>query len=351
MSEQLREALQGLVDLRGHGSWSKKWDEAWDTAYAALSTHHAAPGAPEQANALMDELEASGDESIAVLRFDRQRDANAMPTVVSCDWLPDGEYPVFLGAAHRQALDTGAWWKRGYDFGVRVSRAAATAPASLSLACGHSNRSDCALFGRGADPVGSPFDKLIEAHKLVAPSEATAPAGGVTEDMREFLGKLVRLEWTRWAAEQPNPKPSWLKPWNELDEPDKEVDRRIGEAIWRFSFARDAALATQGAEPVEWQKAILSEDEDGRTIIGWTNVTKVEYGHLRIPKRALYTSPPPTAEVEKKAARYDWLRTNYAPPPYAVGWDTMDDAIASGGAAMDQAIDAALSKGSANGLE
>lgn len=63
MSEQLREALQGLVDLRGHGSWSKKWDEAWDAAYAALSTHHAVPGAPQQ--------EASGGfRHIGFVRFD-----------------------------------------------------------------------------------------------------------------------------------------------------------------------------------------------------------------------------------------------------------------------------------------
>ena len=34
--EPLREALQELVDLRGHGSWGGKWIAAWDKAYAAL---------------------------------------------------------------------------------------------------------------------------------------------------------------------------------------------------------------------------------------------------------------------------------------------------------------------------
>lgn len=48
---------------------------------------------------------------------------------------------------------------------------------------------------------------------------------------REGLGKLVRDVWVRWAKEQPNPKPSWLLPWEELGEADKEVDRRIGEAL------------------------------------------------------------------------------------------------------------------------
>lgn len=54
-------------------------------------------------------------------------------------------------------------------------------------------------------------------------------------EVREFLGKLVRFEWVEWAREQPSPKPSWLKPWEELTEPEREVDRRIGERIYRFA--------------------------------------------------------------------------------------------------------------------
>ena len=48
---------------------------------------------------------------------------------------------------------------------------------------------------------------------------------------RETLGKIVRATWIEWAKEQPNPKPSWLVEWDNLNEPDQEVDRRIGEAI------------------------------------------------------------------------------------------------------------------------
>lgn len=44
--------------------------------------------------------------------------------------------------------------------------------------------------------------------------------------LRENLGQIVRDVWRDWAMEQPNPKPSWLVPWAELSEPDKEVDRR-----------------------------------------------------------------------------------------------------------------------------
>lgn len=49
---------------------------------------------------------------------------------------------------------------------------------------------------------------------------------------REELGRLVRSIWLEWAKEQPNPKPSWLLPWEELSEPEKEVDRRIGEKLF-----------------------------------------------------------------------------------------------------------------------
>lgn len=47
----------------------------------------------------------------------------------------------------------------------------------------------------------------------------------------DVLGRLVRDTWVEWAQQQPNPKPSWLLPWSELDEGQKEVDRRIGRAV------------------------------------------------------------------------------------------------------------------------
>lgn len=48
---------------------------------------------------------------------------------------------------------------------------------------------------------------------------------------RENLGRLVRETWVAWASEQPDPKPSWLTGWDELDEGQREVDMRIGEAV------------------------------------------------------------------------------------------------------------------------
>ena len=49
---------------------------------------------------------------------------------------------------------------------------------------------------------------------------------------RDNLGRLVREVWIAWAREQPDPKPSWLVPYDQLDEPAKEVDRRIGERLF-----------------------------------------------------------------------------------------------------------------------
>jgi hypothetical protein len=35
-----------------------------------------------------------------------------------------------------------------------------------------------------------------------------------------------------WAREQPNPKPSWLLPWEDIDDGQREVDMRIGAALF-----------------------------------------------------------------------------------------------------------------------
>lgn len=63
---------------------------------------------------------------------------------------------------------------------------------------------------------------------------------------RDTLGRFVREAWVRWAETQPSPKPSWLVPYDELSEPDKEADRQIGETIARWTLIGDAAaLATK----------------------------------------------------------------------------------------------------------
>ena len=48
---------------------------------------------------------------------------------------------------------------------------------------------------------------------------------------RDHAGQIVRRAWVEWARRHENPKPSWLVPWEGLSEPDREVDRQIGEAV------------------------------------------------------------------------------------------------------------------------
>jgi hypothetical protein len=61
---------------------------------------------------------------------------------------------------------------------------------------------------------------------------------------REAHGRLVRDTFVAWANEQPDPKPSWLVPWdelepgNEVDAGQREVDMRIGEAVAAAERAR-----------------------------------------------------------------------------------------------------------------
>lgn len=57
---------------------------------------------------------------------------------------------------------------------------------------------------------------------------------------RDTLGRFVREAWVRWAETQPSPKPSWLLPYDDLAEIDKEADRQIGEDIARWTLIGDA---------------------------------------------------------------------------------------------------------------
>lgn len=59
---------------------------------------------------------------------------------------------------------------------------------------------------------------------------------------RDQLGAMVRQAWVRWALTQPNPKASWLIPYEELPECDKEADRQIGEFVARWVLIGDVNI-------------------------------------------------------------------------------------------------------------
>lgn len=58
---------------------------------------------------------------------------------------------------------------------------------------------------------------------------------------RDELGRMVREAWLRWAETQTNSKPSWLVPYEDLDDQDKEADQQIGETIARWTLLFSAA--------------------------------------------------------------------------------------------------------------
>jgi len=64
---------------------------------------------------------------------------------------------------------------------------------------------------------------------------------------RDTLGRMVREAWVRWAKTQPNPKPTWLAPYDDLSEADKEADRQIGEAIAKWTMIGVSARANSPA--------------------------------------------------------------------------------------------------------
>jgi len=74
-----------------------------------------------------------------------------------------------------------------------------------------------------------------EARVVFTPAPRDEVPGEVGGD-RDALGRRVREVWVAWAKRQPSPKPSWLVPYDELSEADKEADRCIGAALWGDGF-------------------------------------------------------------------------------------------------------------------
>jgi hypothetical protein len=77
----------------------------------------------------------------------------------------------------------------------------------------------------------------------------------------EQLGIRVREIWVRWARQQLDPKVSWTKPWDELSEPERDVDRRIGGLLWRDGW-RDGVLAERKNRAAAIEAAAQSARED-----------------------------------------------------------------------------------------
>lgn len=92
-------------------------------------------------------------------------------------------------------------------------------------------------YRRHDGPASIPVTKGAETNLERAPQPGDV-------NFRDWLGLLVRDAWIRWAKMQPNPKASWLVPYGDLPETDKEADRMIGEAIYNLERAAASPAAT-----------------------------------------------------------------------------------------------------------
>lgn len=75
----------------------------------------------------------------------------------------------------------------------------------------------------------------------------------------DAIGRRVREVWIEWAKQQPSPKPSWLVPYDDLSEADKDADRRIGEALWLEGFREAQQIAKSVLYPPAALEAVARE--------------------------------------------------------------------------------------------
>jgi hypothetical protein len=100
----------------------------------------------------------------------------------------------------------------------------------------------------------------------------------------------VRRIWVDWAAGQPDPKPSWLIGWGDLDDGQREVDMRIGAGVAAAERARIAALLRKIDQwrELDWVIASLTGD-------GPEPVTD-SFGMLSLPAEVQLAAEAPEPE-------------------------------------------------------
>lgn len=133
---------------------------------------------------------------------------------------------------------------------------------------------------------------------------------------RDDLGRMVREAWVRWAQTQPNPKPTWLVPYSELPEPDKEADRQIGEAVARWTLIADAARASlnvaQSAHSSAGNETLYEHEK--RYVYDATSQTFERLSDELCPAPAATITATQTASDEVVL----WSRVNDEPFEYAI---------------------------------
>lgn len=146
-----------------------------------------------------------------------------------------------------------------------------------------------------------------------------APDGLLQTCDREQLGQIVREVWIAWAKEQPAPKPSWLVPWESLSEPDKEVDRRIGERLFRVGAGACIAWSFSDEPAVEGEAGTSAEVNgvsDGAYAFLWRSgftagVNKVKQVAAMFMGRPLVNLKQPTDTKLEEVHKINALTLHY----------------------------------------
>lgn len=161
--------------------------------------------------------------------------------------------------------DSAAWWKAKADdesnpktvrifclaraSGAQEVEAAIRALAPRDDARGEGARCpSCGSFDRSLrggeslgfnaedGPEGGRFTTRCRNDKWHTPDATRASAAPETREIApawrvETWAEAIREAWVAWAKGQPNPKPSWLVPWDKCDEQTKDADRYIARYL------------------------------------------------------------------------------------------------------------------------
>jgi hypothetical protein len=113
---------------------------------------------------------------------------------------------------------------------------------------------------------------VVDARRALAAAVPAIRAGahdglaGIETGLNpDFWGRIVRALWVDWALGQPDPKPSWLLPWDELDDGQREADGRIGVAV--AAAARDDERQRLRRDPVAEHARQLLASHDLREVV------------------------------------------------------------------------------------
>lgn len=206
---ELADAIRTTINVMPYPALT----EALFNADATLAKEAATP----PLSAALPHLGAAG---VAVRELEWSTPARITDTLIRAE-TPLGIYRVWTFP------EAGGRWFWSLDGYTRTTGEAGTKPAAKAAA--------------QAD-----FDQCIRSALVPSP----VPQEALPLD-RDTLGRMVREAWVRWAMTQPSPKPSWLLPYDELAEPDKEADRQIGEAIAKWTVIHYEARAALAPVPQE----------------------------------------------------------------------------------------------------